>query len=120
MIKTKLRVGLIAISSVLALSASPAFSQEAETESSEPTVENAYTQCGIGAALFPNSGTAAAFSNAIWDFGTTALSSQTSSPSTCAGATTTAAIFIHQTHKRRIIRRNPYPFTKLIIVKIIK
>ena len=49
------------------------------------SIENAYVQCGIGAAIFKNNKTAAIISNIIWDLGTTAISSQTSSPETCEG-----------------------------------
>ena len=34
---------------------------------------NPYTDCGIGAALFPNTNWAAVTSNVIWDAGTTAV-----------------------------------------------
>ena len=61
-------------------------------------VENAFSQCGIGAAIFQNNETAAIISNIIWDLGTTAVSSMTSSPDSCSGANTTAAIFIDKTH----------------------
>lgn len=80
----------VAITSAAILSTTPV--------SAETNVENAFAECGIGAALFPSYETAAIISNVIWDLGTTALSSQTSSPSSCAGAQTTAAIFIDQTY----------------------
>ena len=63
----------------------------------ETTVENAFSECGIGAAIFKNNETGAIISNIIWDLGTTALSSQTSSPSSCQGAKKTAAAFIDKT-----------------------
>jgi len=81
----------VAISSAIILSTTPVAAEET-------SVENAFAQCGIGAALFPSYETAAIISNVIWDLGTTALSSQTSSPSSCAGAQTTAAIFIDKTY----------------------
>lgn len=48
--------------------------------------KNAYTQCGIGALIFSKTGWAAAISNIIWDLGTTATSSSSSTPSQCAGS----------------------------------
>src|SRR5688572_5993856 len=36
---------------------------------------NPFSDCGIGAALFPKTGWAAVTSNVIWDIGTTALTS---------------------------------------------
>lgn len=55
---------------------------------------NPYRDCGIGAALFPNTSWAAVTSNAIWDLGTTAVTSATSSPETCSGKNVETARFI--------------------------
>lgn len=55
---------------------------------------NPYTDCGIGAALFPETHWAAVTSNVIWDLGITALTSATASPQTCKGSNVKAAIFI--------------------------
>ncbi|MGR5455271.1 DUF3015 family protein [Vibrio alfacsensis] len=55
---------------------------------------NPWKHCGIGAAIFDDNGTAAAISNIIWDFGTTAVTSQASSEDSCAGAPVKAAMFI--------------------------
>jgi len=93
MISTKLRASVLAFSSALALSTSPISAQESTS------IENAFSQCGIGAAIFSSNETAAIISNVIWDLGTTALSSQTSSPSSCSGATTTAAVFINEAYQ---------------------
>lgn len=48
--------------------------------------KNAWTQCGIGAMIFTKTGWAAAISNIIWDLGTTATSSSSTSPSQCNGS----------------------------------
>lgn len=56
---------------------------------------NPYTECGIGAAIFPTVAWAAATSNAIWDLGTTALSSASMSPEMCnAKKVKTASLII--------------------------
>ena len=55
---------------------------------------NPYSDCGIGAALFPNTAWAAATSNATWDLGTTAVTSATSSPETCSSGNVETAQFI--------------------------
>lgn len=55
---------------------------------------NPYSDCGIGAALFPKQKVLAVTSNVIWDIGTTALTSATASPETCSGKNVTAAKFI--------------------------
>lgn len=89
---TKIRSTIIALSSALAFTATNVSAQDT-TE-----VENAFSQCGIGAAIFTKNETAAIISNIIWDLGTTALSSQTSSPDSCTGAQTTAALFINETY----------------------
>lgn len=84
----------------LAISASAAMFALSTTHSvaNDITVEEAYSKCGIGAAIFPNNETAATISNVIWDLGTTAYSSATSSPDSCAGAKVTAAQFIQETY----------------------
>jgi hypothetical protein len=58
---------------------------------------NPWQQCGLGAMVFPDNGTVAAISNIIWDLGTTAVSSNISSPETCKGANVKTAQFIQQT-----------------------
>lgn len=58
---------------------------------------NPWQQCGIGAMVFPDNGTAAAISNIIWDLGTTAVSSNVSSVESCKGANVKTAQFIQQT-----------------------
>lgn len=88
----KIRSSIIALSSALTFSATSVSAEEGTT------VENAFAQCGIGAAIFTKNETAAIISNIIWDLGTTALSSQTSSPDSCSGAQTTAALFINETY----------------------
>jgi hypothetical protein len=60
---------------------------------------NPFTDCGIGAALFPDTGWAAVTSNVIWDVGTTALTSATASPETCSGKKVATAKFILDTYE---------------------
>lgn len=55
---------------------------------------NPYSDCGIGAALFPETHWAAALSNVIWDLGSTAVTSATASPETCNGKKAETAQFI--------------------------
>jgi len=54
-----------------------------------------YTDCGIGAALFPNTNWAAVTSNVTWDAGTTAVISATASEDTCNGGEAQTAMLIH-------------------------
>tara|TARA_B100002019_G_C20975969_1_gene453471 strand:- start:117 stop:581 length:465 start_codon:yes stop_codon:yes gene_type:complete len=56
---------------------------------------NPFTDCGIGAALFPNTDWAAVTSNVIWDVGTTAMISATASEDTCSGGEAQTAKLIH-------------------------
>ena len=58
---------------------------------------NPWKQCGIGAMIFDDNGTAAAISNLIWDLGTTAVSSNVSSQDSCNGLKVAAAEFINST-----------------------
>jgi Protein of unknown function (DUF3015) len=58
-----------------------------------------YRDCGIGAALFPETNWAAVTSNVIWDLGITAITSATASPQTCSGKTVKAALFIGNTYE---------------------
>lgn len=55
---------------------------------------NPYRDCGIGAAIFAETGWAAATSNSLWDLGTTAVTSATWSPETCSKAHVKTAKFI--------------------------
>lgn len=59
---------------------------------------NPFVDCGIGAALFPDTHWAAVTSNIIWDAGTTAVTSATSSPETCSQQQVRAALFIRDAY----------------------
>ncbi len=55
---------------------------------------NPFSECGIGAALFPTVSWAAVTSNVIWDLGLTGLTSATASPETCNSKQVETAQFI--------------------------
>jgi hypothetical protein len=60
-----------------------------------------YTECGLGAMIFPTNEVLAAITNVTWDLGTTAVSSNVSSADTCAGGKKKAektAAFIVQSY----------------------
>jgi hypothetical protein len=59
---------------------------------------NPWTECGIGAMIFSDTPWAAAISNVIWDLGTTATSTTSSSPGVCEGDTVKVAAFINETY----------------------
>lgn len=59
---------------------------------------NPWTDCGIGAMIFTNTGWAAAISNVIWDLGTTAVISNVSSQNTCGSSNAKVAMFIGTTY----------------------
>lgn len=63
---------------------------------------NPFSDCGIGAALFPENRVAAILSNTFWDTGTTALTSATASPETCNPQAVAAAAFINETYENLI------------------
>jgi len=72
-----------------------AFADDAKSPGSGPSP---YSDCGIGAALFPDTNWAAVTSNVIWDLGSTAITSATSSPQTCSGKKQKTAMFIGHTY----------------------
>ena len=72
----------------------------AEEAKAPGTGPNPFVDCGIGAALFPETACAAVSSNVIWDVGTTAVISATASPQTCSGRNVKAAMFIGNTYER--------------------
>jgi hypothetical protein len=61
---------------------------------------NPWKECGIGAVIFDDNGTAAAISNIIWDLGTTAVSSKISSEDTCEGTHAKTAQFIQDNYNQ--------------------
>lgn len=85
--------------SVAALAALAATASQAQS-SAPGSGPNPFTDCGIGAALFPEVHWAAISSNVIWDLGTTAVTSATASPQTCSGKKVAAALFIRDTYER--------------------
>lgn len=57
-----------------------------------------YTECGLGAMIAPKNSAVAAVTNVTWDLGTTAISSNISSPDSCKGGQDKKAAFIHDTY----------------------
>lgn len=89
MTKTKKMVAGI-LTGIIAISSS-VLHAETKPVGSGP---NPFVDCGIGAALFPDTHWAAVTSNIIWDIGTTAVTSATASPETCSGKDVQTAQFI--------------------------
>jgi len=58
-----------------------------------------YTECGLGAMIAPRNGAVAAVTNVTWDWGTTAISSNISSPDTCKGGQEKTAAFINDSYE---------------------
>ena len=82
-----------AVSVLLSVSSTSAFA-----DGGVGSAPNPYSDCGIGAAIFPDTDWAAATSNIIWDLGTTAITSATASPETCSSRNVSVAKFIGQTY----------------------
>ena len=57
-----------------------------------------YKECGLGAMLFPDDPIIAVITNVTWDLGTTAVSSELSSPEMCKGNASTMAALILDAH----------------------
>ena len=72
------------------------FNLSALLAKSEP--ENPWTDCGLGAMLFPSHGVGATISNIIWDLGTTAVTSYATTPDACKGEKASAAAFIYESY----------------------
>ena len=88
-----MKIKLIAVATaVLGIACLPMVSHADEAGS------NPFSQCGIGAAIFPDNGTAATISNVIWDLGTTAITSGLSSKSTCSGSSGKVAMIINSSY----------------------
>ncbi|HAW91537.1 MULTISPECIES: DUF3015 family protein [unclassified Arsukibacterium] len=81
-------------SAIAALTVSMVLSVSAYADKAVGSGPNPFSDCGIGAALFPEHKVLAVTSNVIWDIGTTAVTSATASPETCSGKNVDAAAFI--------------------------
>ena len=86
----------------LALASYGVLAEESGKDKTPGSGPNPYVDCGIGAALFPNTHWAAVTSNTIWDAGSTALTSATASPETCNGKDVEAAAFILDTYENLV------------------
>jgi len=71
------------VATLLTLAATPMVASAADAATKKL---NPWQDCGIGAAIFTDNGTAAAISNVIFDLGTTAVTSNASSPETCGSS----------------------------------
>lgn len=74
-------------------------SMPVQAEKGERDIGRIYTECGLGGAIAPTSDVVAAITNITFDLGTTAISSNLSSPETCNGGkeVKTAALIINNT-----------------------
>jgi len=82
--------------SALALLGAVAFAQSAMAGREFADI---YTECGLGALIAPRNEAVAAVTNVTWDLGTTAISSNISSPGTCAGGKAKTAAFIYDSYE---------------------
>jgi hypothetical protein len=84
---------------LVAMCSMSAFAQDADKKA-PGAGPNPFVECGIGAALFPDTHWAAVSSNVIWDLGTTAVTSATMSPQTCNGKKVATALFIRDSYEQ--------------------
>jgi hypothetical protein len=77
--------------SMVALAAVSLTATQAQAAAGNRDFGQIYTECGLGALIFPTNDVLAAITNVTWDLGTTAVSSNVSSPDTCAGGKKKAA-----------------------------
>ncbi len=59
---------------------------------------NPWIDCGIGAMIFEDTGWAAVSSNILWDFGSTAVTSNSSSQNTCNSKKAQMAMYVGATY----------------------
>ena len=88
MIKKSFKITALALASLMVTSISAQAREFADI----------YTECGLGAIIAPNTPAVAAVTNVTWDLGTTAISSNISSPDTCAGGKEKTAAFIYKSY----------------------
>ncbi len=81
---------------VVALVLATGAAQVCAEEGKQREFADIYTDCGLGALIAPRNDAVAAVTNVTWDLGTTASSSNISSPGTCAGGKEKMAGFIHE------------------------
>jgi len=80
-------------------SAESSASAESSTgQSANNKLLNPWIDCGIGAMFFADTSWAAASSNIIWDLGTTAVTSNSSSQNTCNSTKAKTAMFVGTTY----------------------
>ena len=84
--------------SSLLLSASVFSFAADEQANSEQANLTLFSDCGIGAALFPDSRVGAVSSNIIWDAGTTATSTFISTPESCVNRSAKVAVLVNDTY----------------------
>ena len=58
-----------------------------------------YVECGLGALIAPSTPVVAVITNVTWDLGTTAISSDISSPESCKGGQESMASFIYDSYE---------------------
>lgn len=81
---------------IIAAAACAALAMTQDAEARE--FADIYTECGLGAMIAPNNEAVAAVTNVTWDLGTTAISSNASSPDTCQGGGARSAALIYRTY----------------------
>ena len=86
-----IRVSKIVLPILVAMLALPHFGMARE-------FAEIYTDCGIGGMIAPRSDAVAAVTNVTWDLGTTAISSNITSPDSCSGGQAEKAAFIHDSY----------------------
>lgn len=74
----------------------PLLAETTKTESGQKFRPNPWTDCGIGAIVAPKNKAVAVLSNTIWDFGSTGMTSASSSQGTCRGNDTKVARFVEK------------------------
>jgi len=67
-------------------------------QASDREFADIYTECGLGAMIAPRNPAVAAVTNVTWDSGTTAISSDATTPDACKGGKSKAAAFMLESY----------------------
>lgn len=82
----------------LGIVAGVAMAMSVQAADTNRTFADIYTDCGLGAMIAPKNDAVAAVTNVTFDLGTTAISSNATSPETCQGGQASAAAFIFEAY----------------------
>lgn len=82
----------------IAMGVAMALAMSANAQETKRPFADIYTECGLGAVIAPDNAVVAAVTNVTFDLGTTAISSNATTPEACHGGQASAAAFIFEAY----------------------